>query len=118
MRAKDAVGAYGERVAARHLEDNGIEVIERNWRCGQGEIDIVAREGEVLVFVEVKTRSSEQYGVPAEAVTRVKANRIRGLAMTWLAQHPHGYAALRFDVVSVMRQPAGASHVVHLRNAF
>lgn len=118
MRAKDAVGAYGERVAARHLEDNGIEVIERNWRCGQGEIDIVAREGELIVFVEVKTRSSEQFGTPAEAVGWAKQNRIRGLAMTWLAQHPHPYGKLRFDVVSVLRQPAGASVVLHLRDAF
>jgi len=118
MRAKDGVGHYGERVAARHLEDNGLEVIECNWRCGQGEIDIVAREGGLIVFVEVKTRSSERFGVPAEAVHRVKRNRIRGLATIWLAQHPHPYGKLRFDVVSVLRQPAGPAHVVHHRDAF
>ena len=118
MRAKDGVGQYGERVAARHLEQNGLQVIECNWRCGQGEIDIVAREGELLVFVEVKTRSSERYGVPAEAVNWAKRNRIRGLATMWLAQHPHPYGKLRFDVVSVLRRTAGASVVDHYRDAF
>lgn len=118
MRAKDGVGRYGERVAARYLQEHGLEVVDRNWRCGQGELDIVARDGPVLVFVEVKTRSSAQFGVPAEAVTRVKANRIRALAVAWLAGHPHAYAGLRFDVVSVMRSPAGAAQVLHLQDAF
>jgi putative endonuclease len=118
MRAKDGVGKYGERVAARYLEEQGLEVVDRNWRCEQGELDIVAREGDVLVFVEVKTRSSVAFGVPAEAVTRVKANRLRGLARSWLADHPHAYGGLRFDVISVLRQPAGAAHVLHLQDAF
>lgn len=118
MRAKDGVGRYGEWVAARYLEERGVEVVERNWRCDQGELDIVARDGDVLVFVEVKTRSSVQWGMPAEAVTRVKANRVRALARSWLADHPHVYGGLRFDVISVLRRPAGAAEVLHLQDAF
>jgi putative endonuclease len=118
MRAKDGVGRYGEQVAARYLEEHGLEVVERNWRCARGELDIVARDGGVLVFVEVKTRSSAQFGAPAEAVTRLKANRLRGLARAWLAEHPHPYVGLRFDVVSVLRRRAGAAEVLHLQDAF
>ncbi len=118
MRAKDGVGRYGEQVATRYLEEHGIEVVERNWRCPQGELDIVARDGDVLVFIEVKTRSSVQYGVPAEAVTRLKANRLRGLATSWLTEHQHPYSGLRFDVISVLRRRAGAAEVLHLQDAF
>lgn len=118
MRAKDGVGKYGERVAAAYLQERGVEVVERNWRCATGELDIVARDGDVLVFVEVKTRTSAQWGTPAEAVTRVKANRVRALARAWLADHPHVYVGLRFDVISVLRRPAGAADVLHLQDAF
>lgn len=118
MRAKDAVGRYGEDVAARHLEAVGMTVVERNWRCADGEIDIVARHGGVLVFCEVKTRSGVAFGVPAEAVTPVKAARIRRLASRYLAEHRPAYGDVRFDVVSVVRRPRGAAAVEHLRSAF
>lgn len=118
MRAKDAVGRYGEDVAVRHLVDAGLQIIARNWRCNEGEIDIVAVERGALVFCEVKTRSSDRFGVPAEAVTRRKADRLRRLAYLWLQQHPAGGAEIRFDVVSVMRQPFGAAVVEHVRAAF
>lgn len=118
MRAKDAVGQYGENVAARHLETAGLTVVERNWRCPDGEIDIVARHGEVLVFCEVKTRSGVAFGVPAEAVTPAKAARIRRLALRYLAERGLAFTELRFDVVSVVRQPRGAAVVEHLPAAF
>lgn len=118
MRAKDAVGRYGEDVAARHLEAAGLAVVERNWRCPEGEIDIVAWHGPVLVFCEVKTRSGVAFGVPAEAVTPVKAARIRRLACRYLVERRPPYAELRFDVVSVLRQPRGAAAVEHLQAAF
>ena len=70
MAAKDGIGRYGERVAARHLTDAGLTILDRNWRCREGEVDVVAREGQVLVFVEVKTRSTTRYGVPAAAEHR------------------------------------------------
>ena len=118
MRAKDAVGRYGEDVAARHLTEAGLEIVARNWRCAEGEIDIVARERGALVICEVKTRSSERFGVPAEAVTRRKADRLRRLAYLWLLEHPAGGVEVRFDVVSVMRAAAGAATVEHIRAAF
>jgi putative endonuclease len=118
MRAKDAVGRYGEDVAARHLEEAGFEILARNWRCPEGEIDIVARDGDVLVICEVKTRSSDRYGLPAEAITRRKSDRLRRLAYAWLTAHPLRVPEVRFDVVSVLRRRAGAAQVEHLRGAF
>jgi len=118
VRAKDGVGRFGERVAVRHLEEAGLRVVARNWRCPAGELDIVAVEGRVLVFCEVKTRSSQEFGLPAEAVGPVKARRIRRLARQWLFDHPGWPGELRFDVVSVLRQPIGAARVEHLRGAF
>jgi putative endonuclease len=118
VRAKDAVGRYGEDVAARHLLDAGLEILARNWRCREGEIDIVAREHGALVFCEVKTRSSELFGLPAEAVTRRKADRLRRLAYLWLQDNPQRVSDIRFDVVSVLRSSAGAAAVDHIRAAF
>lgn len=118
MRAKDAVGRYGENVAARHLTDAGLEILVRNWRCAEGEIDIVAREHGALVICEVKTRSSSAFGTPAEAVTRRKADRLRRLAWLWLQAHAVHAAEIRFDVVSVTPQPTGAATVEHVRGAF
>jgi putative endonuclease len=117
MRAKDGRGRYGEDVAARYLGDLGYEVLDRNWRCEHGELDIVARDAGTLVFVEVKTRSSVDFGVPAEAVTRVKAQRLRVLAAAWLSAQRPAYGELRFDVVSVLLRRAGAAQVEHLRGA-
>jgi putative endonuclease len=118
VRAKDAVGKYGEDVAARHLEEAGLELIARNWRCPEGEIDIIASERGALVICEVKTRSSSRFGVPAEAITRRKAERLRRLAYLWLQEHPGGGVEVRFDVVSVTRSRVGAAVVEHLRAAF
>ena len=113
-----ALGQWGEDLAVRHLHAQGIEVLDRNWRCREGELDIVAREGRSLVFVEVKTRSGLLYGEPAEAVTRTKARRIRVLATQWLGeQRPPGSWELRFDVISVLRT-SGMPEVQHLRGAF
>jgi putative endonuclease len=116
--AKDAVGAYGERVAARHLEEVGMRVLDRNWRCAEGELDLVALDGDVLVFCEVKTRSGAGFGAPAEAVVRSKASRIRGLALRWIADHPGHGGQIRFDVVGVMLPRSGAADVTHIPAAF
>lgn len=118
MRAKDRVGRYGEDVAARHLADAGLRIVERNWSCDEGEVDIVAVDRGALVFCEVKTRSSTTFGVPSEAVTRAKADRLRRLAYLYLQEHPAGGVDIRFDVVSVLRQRRGAALVEHLRAAF
>lgn len=118
-RAKDALGRYGEELAAQHLVAAGMELLDRNWRCRHGELDLVARDRDgTVVFVEVKTRSSTVFGEPAEAVGPVKARRVRALACRWLLEHPSGGCPLRFDVVSVVRQRGQAPLVRHLREAF
>ena len=116
---RQALGQYGEELAVEHLREDGLEVLARNWRCREGELDVVARAGRTVVFVEVKTRSGTGYGEPAEAVTLRKARRLRLLACRWLEQHrPAGTADLRFDVVSVVRRRGQAPELVHLRGAF
>jgi putative endonuclease len=120
MRAKDALGQYGQRIAERYLVESGLTVVARNWRCSDGELDIVATDGPVLVFCEVKTRSSTAYGDPAEAVLGAKALRLRRLALRWLAHQqtygdPRFWPELRFDVVSVLSAQHGAATVRHLR---
>ena len=120
MRVKDAVGRYGEDVAAEFLQRAGLRLVERNWRCREGELDIVARDGDVLVFCEVKTRSGTGFGAPAEAVTPAKARRLRVLAARWLAERQAAAtgaarcSAVRFDVVGVVRERGGVT-VQHLR---
>lgn len=110
-----ALGRYGEDVAARYLADRGLVVLERNWRCGEGEIDIVAREDDTLVICEVKTRSSLAFGHPAEAVSARKLRRLRGLASSWLASRGVHAPHVRIDVVSVIMSSAGAPRIEHLR---
>ena len=116
--AKDAVGAYGERVALAHLVAQGMVVLGRNWRGPSGEVDIILRDGADLVFVEVKTRRGDRFGTPAEAVVGTKVRRLRRLAAQWLAATGLRPRRIRFDVVSVLPQPAGAAQVEHLRGAF
>ena len=114
-----ALGRYGEDLAVQHLQAAGFEILARNWRCRAGELDVVAREGSALVFVEVKARSGIGFGMPAEAVGQAKVRRIRHLACAWLVEHrPPGAHDLRFDVVSIVRQAGRAPVVHHLRGAF
>ncbi|WP_430783909.1 YraN family protein [Actinoplanes sp. G11-F43] len=113
-----AVGAYGERLAARHLEDSGLELLQRNWRCANGEIDLILRDGDDVVFCEVKTRRTETFGPPAAAVDHRKVRRLRHLATRWLTETGIRAASVRFDVVEVRPQPRGAALVTHLRGAF
>jgi putative endonuclease len=99
---RQALGATGEATAAAWYEANGYEVVARNWRCRDGEIDLILRQGPTIVFCEVKTRSSAAFGTPAEAVTRSKQLRLRRLAARWLDEHPARGAALRFDVAAIL----------------
>ncbi len=110
-----ALGAYGERVAADHLVAQGLAILDRNWTCRFGEIDIVARDGTTLVVCEVKTRSSLRYGPPSEAVTTHKAARLRRLAQAWLEAHDVHPPALRIDVVSVLVPRSGPAEVDQIR---
>lgn len=97
-----ALGARGEDVVAAWYVDNGYELVARNWRCRQGELDLIVRRGRVFVFCEVKTRTSDRFGVPGEAVNRTKQARIRRLAATWLSESPIAAREVRFDVASVL----------------
>lgn len=125
MAERQRLGAWGEDVAAQHLQAAGLSVLARNWRCREGEIDLVAREPDgTLVFVEVKTRRGLGFGEPAEAVTLAKARRLRVLACRWLASERSagrsrpGPGDLRFDVVSVLVAGGRVQRVTHLRAAF
>jgi putative endonuclease len=118
MAAKDAVGRYGERVAVDYLTAQGMRLLDRNWRCSAGEIDAIFRDGSVLVFAEVKTRRSDRYGTPADAVGYVKQTRLRRLAAIWLAQSDVRSTEIRFDLVCVRPQRAGAADIEHLKGAF
>ncbi|MEX3102798.1 MULTISPECIES: YraN family protein [unclassified Streptomyces] len=115
--ARKAIGEYGEELAARRLADAGMTVLERNWRSGRaGEIDIVARDGDVLVVCEVKTRRDGPFQHPLAGVTPQKADRLRGLAEHWL--HTHGGSppgGVRIDVVAVLLPRRGAAVVEHVR---
>lgn len=112
---KDAVGAYGERVAAAHLVAAGMVILERNWRCRTGEIDIVARDGDTLVICEVKTRTGTDFGSPLEAVTARKAARLRRLAAAWATERDLHVPDIRIDLVGVLRPRRGAPQVEHVR---
>lgn len=117
MHTKTAVGQYGEDLAARYLTSNGLSVLERNWRCELGEIDIVAREGDTLVICEVKTRRGLNYGTPLEAITYKKLTTLRRLAGRWLQTHQVRAAAIRIDVVAIVFDNNTPPTVDHLRGA-
>lgn len=114
MGAKDALGRYGEDAAVRHAVTLGWTVLDRNWRCAAGELDLVALDGTELVVVEVKTRRSEQFGPPALAVTPVKLARLRRLTAQWLAAHDVRPGSVRVDVVAVLVPRRGAPQLEHL----
>ncbi len=118
MSTPSALGSHGEAIAATYLTDAGLRVLDRNWRCRDGELDIVAREGTALVFCEVKTRRATGFGHPVEAVPAAKQRRLRTLAQRWLAAHAEHAPDVRFDVVGVLVGPAGPAVVTHLRGAF
>jgi len=129
MAKKDGVGRYGERVALRHVAERGWEVLDTNWRGKDGELDIVALDGDVLVVVEVKTRSGHGYGHPAEAVTPRKLARIKRLTGQWLTafrdrvvavpvapDRRARFGAIRIDVVAVTLQRRGPAVVEHIES--
>lgn len=112
-----ALGQYGEQLAARYLRDQGLTILDRNWRCARGEIDIVAMDGDCLVVCEVKTRSSEAFGAPFEAVDWIKRGRLYRLARMWRrqAEPAHRGHNLRVDVISILRPADGPIRLQHLR---
>lgn len=112
---RQALGAYGERIAERHLTQAGLVVLDRNWRCDEGEIDLVLREGRVLVVCEVKTRTSVRSGTPHEAITDAKLERLHRLGQRWAQAQGLRPDETRVDLVAVLRPPRGAAVVDHVR---
>ena len=102
---KQALGSSGEDLAAEFLEDAGLVVLERNFRCARGELDIIARDGDTAVFVEVKTRRTAMLGSPLEAVTRTKLARIRILAGIWLSGQDEYFPSTRIDALGIIMEP-------------
>lgn len=111
------LGRLGEALAATYLEQRGMEILARNWRCQHGEIDLVARDGRDTVFVEVKTRRTEAFGHPFEAITPRKLGRLRRLAAAW-CQREHGAATpigqVRIDAIAVLMPDDLPAVVDHL----
>ncbi len=118
MAAKDVLGRRGEDLAVQYLEQQGLVVLSRNWRCRQGELDVVATDADRLVVCEVKTRSGTRFGEPAEAVTWRKAARIRRVTQAWLAAHQVRWCEIRFDVLAVVAEPGRPVTVQHYEAAF
>ena len=111
--ARRALGANGADAVAAWYEAEGYEVVARNWRCRAGELDLIVRRGRTFVFCEVKTRTSDAFGAPVEAVTRQKQVKVRHLAARWLADSPLRPTDIRFDVASVL-----AGEIEVLQGAF
>src|SRR5687768_4083316 len=117
-RPLNTLGARGEREAARFLKRKGLRIVERNWRCDGGEVDLIARDGHWLVFVEVKTRRGE-FVRPEEQIHSFKEGRLRHAADVYLARYRGAEPAVRFDVVAVI-WPEGARRpeIRHEEHAF
>lgn len=101
------LGRWGENVAALHLEGEGLTLVERNWRCRDGEIDLVARDGETYVFVEVKTRRGREFGAPEEALTAQKARKLMQLGQLYMAEHELDDINWRIDLVAIELDGSG-----------
>jgi putative endonuclease len=115
VNAKDALGKHGEQLATEYLQRAGFRILARNWRCAEGEIDIVVADRRALVAVEVKTRSGTAYGTPLEAVTRKKRNRLRRLAVHWVVANGVLFDEVRVDVVEVLKDEQGGFTIEHIR---
>ncbi|RSN27057.1 YraN family protein [Amycolatopsis sp. WAC 04169] len=112
------LGRWGEDLAVRHLERKGYVVLSRNWRCRDGELDLIATDRKVLIFCEVKTRTGLEFGTPAEAVTPDKADRIRRLAYQWQRKFMIRWCPVRYDIVAIVASPDAPPRVRHIKAAF
>ena len=110
------IGAAGEKIAADYLEKKGYRIVQRNWRCGKKEIDLIAKHGDITVFAEVKARHSFDYGFPEEAVTKGKQVHLRAAASVYLDQNPAPMA--RFDVISILLNRGTVVEILHYEDAF
>lgn len=113
-----ALGRSGEEIACRHLQGKKYEIIARGFRMFRGEIDIIARDRETLVFVEVKARADESHGRPEESVTPGKQRQIRRIAQGYLLEHPAPGVACRFDVIAILFRGPDDCRIEHFIDAF
>ena len=118
MAAKDELGRAGEKRAASHLAARGFEILDRNWRCAGGEVDVVARAGALLVFVEVKTRRTDLFGDPLVAVDARKRARLWRLAHAWCDCHPGDARGrrCRLDVIGITGADPSTARLEHLED--
>jgi putative endonuclease len=112
------IGARGEDFAVRYLQGEGLEVLERNWRCKAGEADIIASDNGTLVFIEVKTRRSIEAGFPEESVTKVRRRRYETIAAYYLSMHEPPSMRIRFDVISIMLTSEYRGFLKHHQDVF
>ncbi len=110
-------GKIGEEIAVKFLSQKGFKILKRNYRYGHGEIDIIAMDGDDLVFVEVKTRASDKFGLPEDSVTFKKRKQLRKIAEAFLQTNKIEFSGCRFDVVSIILKK-GKAEINHIENAF
>ncbi len=117
MAAHNELGELGEKLAANFLEANGYTILARNWRVNRAEVDIIAQVGETLIFVEVKTRSTDFFGAPEESVTKRKKRLLAAAATAYMQETGHEWA-IRFDIISIIMQLGKAPELTHYEDAF
>ena len=117
VNAKQLLGKEGEKIAERYLQKKGYKLVERNYRCSSGEVDLIVLDRRVIVFVEVKTRSDHRFGTPLEAVARGKQQKMIRTAQYFLNAKGLHQREARFDVVGIS-WPGGEPVVEHIENAF
>ena len=117
-KSRISLGKYGEDLATEYLEKKGFQIIVRNYRQKTGEVDIIARDEETLVFIEVKTRSSLLFGQPFEAVTAAKQKQLNRIALDYISRNKIKDQAARFDVISILIEKNKQPKINHLQNCF
>ena len=114
-RSRQLIGTRGEDLAAAELQRQGMVILDRNWRCSAGEVDIVAEDTGSLVFCEVKCRTGLGFGAPLEAITYAKIRKLRQLAAQWLAAHDVNAQRIRIDAIGVVMLATSEPQITHLR---
>jgi putative endonuclease len=115
MHAKDVRSEDGEQAAAEHLQEHGFRILDRHWKCTEGELDIVAVERHSLVVCEVKNRSGTRHNTSLEKISRARQNRLRRLAIQWLNAHGVRFGQVRIDVIGLLYEGSGGFTIEHIR---
>lgn len=117
MAHHNEIGAKGEQIARAMLEEKGYQVLEQNWRFSRAEVDLIAKDGEILVFIEVKTRSSDYFGQPEEFVTPTKEAFMAQAASVYMDQIGHDWE-IRFDIIGILYRNKDSFSIKHIEDAF